>query len=190
MLIFELERVFSNNGQQYIQLLYKTLFAFAYYGLMRVSEIELSDHVVKARDVHLATTKKIRIMLYSSKTHDQRMRPQKIIITANKIEKTGHYLKRYFCPIKLTKQYMAWRGDYDDDRELFFISHDKTPVTAEHAKSVLKQALSNLGLNPLNYGIHSFRVGRTLDLIKYGYTLEEVKHMGRWCSNTIYKYIR
>ena len=85
---------------------------------MRVSEIALSDHVVKAKDVHLATQKeKIKIILYSSKTHDQSMRPQKITITANKIEKSGHYLKGYFCPIKLTKQYMEWRGDYDDDEE-------------------------------------------------------------------------
>ena len=40
------------------------------------------------------------------------------------------------------------------------------------------------------YGMHSFRVARTTDLIKYHYSLEEVKRMGRWQSNTVYRYIR
>ena len=50
--------------------------------------------------------------------------------------------------------------------------------------------LMNLGLGANLYGMHSFRVGRNSDLIKYQYSLEEVKRMGRWCSNTIYKYIK
>ena len=52
---------------------------------------------------------------------------------------------------------------------------DGTPVRAEQARSVLKICLTNLGLNPSNYGIHCFRVGRTSDLIKYDYSIEEVK---------------
>ena len=64
------------------------------------------------------------------------------------------------------------------------------PVTVEQARNVLKQCLTNIGLDPYNYGMHSFRVGHTSDLIKYNYSLEELKKMGRWCSNTVYKYIR
>ena len=82
------------------------------------------------------------------------------------------------------------RGGYDQDTEQFFVFRDGTPVTADQAREVLKTALANIGLNPLNYGIHSFRVGRTSDLIKYNYTKEGVKCMGRWCSNTFHEHIR
>ena len=63
-------------------------------------------------------------------------------------------------------------------------------MTADPARSVLKACLAALGLNTTMYGMHSFRVGRTTDLIKYNYSLEEVKRMGRWHSNTEYRYIR
>ena len=54
---------------------------------------------------------------------------------------------------------------------------------------MLSECLTVLGLNPAMYGFHSFRVGRTTDLIKYNYDIEEVKRMGRWHSNTVYKYV-
>ena len=31
MILFEIQRIYSQNGQQYIQLLFKTLFALSYY---------------------------------------------------------------------------------------------------------------------------------------------------------------
>ena len=46
LILFELQRVFHKNRQQYIQLLYKTMFALAHYGLMRGSEITNSEHVL------------------------------------------------------------------------------------------------------------------------------------------------
>ena len=191
MILFELQRIFCSSGQQYIQLLYKTLFALSYYGLMRVGEVTRSDHVIKAKDIHAAHNKdKILIMLYSSKTHNIGMRPQQISITSNKSEKSGQYLKRCFCPFELTRRFMDWTGGYDDEEEQFFIFRDGAPVTPDQARGVLKQALTNLGLDPINYVMHSFRVGRTSDLIKYQYSIEEVKRMDRWCSNTVYRHIR
>ena len=193
MILFELQRVFNQNGQQYLQLLYKTLFALSYYGLMRACEVTqtTSGHVLNAKDISAAKDKeKILIVLYSSKTHTEGMRPQKIKITSNKIEKSGKYIHRHFCPFVLMKKFMEWRGGYLDHKEQFFIFGDRSPVTASHARTVLKTCLSNLGLEPSNYGMHSFRVGRTSDLIKYNYSLEEVMRMGHWHSNTVYRYIR
>ena len=62
----------------------------------------------------------------------------------------------------------------------FFVFRDKSPVTPDNARKVLKECLMHLGLDPLMYGMHSLRVGRTTDLIKYHYSIEEVKAMGRW----------
>ena len=39
MLLFEIQRMFTVDNQYYLEIMYKTLFAIAYYGLMRVGEI-------------------------------------------------------------------------------------------------------------------------------------------------------
>ena len=47
-----------------------------------------------------------------------------------------------------------------------------------------------LGLDDKLYGMHSLRIGRTTDLIKFNYSIEEIKIMGHWRSNVVFKYIR
>ena len=76
-----------------------------------------------------------------------------------------------------------------DQQEQFFIYRDHTAVKANDVWKVLKQAIQALGLNSDNYLVHSFRIGRTSDLIKYGYKIGEVRLMGRWKSNAVYRYI-
>ena len=50
--------------------LYQVLIITTYYGMFRIGEVTLSDHVVKARDVHIALNKpKLLFVLHSSKTH-------------------------------------------------------------------------------------------------------------------------
>ena len=74
---------------------------------MRVGELTESPHVLKARNVHIATNKdKLLLILYSSKTHDKSTRPQNITITANALEKSGGYRNRFFCPFALMRCYI------------------------------------------------------------------------------------
>ena len=196
MILFEVQRMHRSSGQFYLESLYKALFALAYYGMMRIGEVTKSDHVLKARDVHAAANKdKLMVILYTSKTHSVAKRPQKIKITSNTTDKSGFYKKRNFCPFVLVNQYISTRFDskkfYSKDSEQFFIFKYGSPVTPDNARAMLKVCLRNIGLDPTFYGMHSFRIGRTTDLIKSKfYSLEEVKHMGRWRSNTIYKYIK
>ena len=189
MILFEVCRYFASNS--YLQILYTTLFAVSYYGLLRVGEVTYSPHVLKAKNVYLGTNKnKILLILYSSKTHDESKRPQKINITANKTEKSGKYVNRYFCPFALIRQYNTIRGDYYADNDPYFIFKDSSPVYPYQARKTLKIMIKKIGLDSSLYGMHSFRIGRTTDLIKYRYKVEEVKLMGRWKSNVIFKYIR
>ena len=158
---------------------------------MRVGEVTQSEHVLKAKDVNIGTNKdKLLFILYSSKTHDKGNRPQRIKINSNRDEKSGHYVHRHVCPFRIIKEYYNKRGNYKDDDEPFFIFRDGTPVKPCNANAVLKQAIDNLGLDSSLYSMHSFRIGRATDLIRYGYTIEQVKRMGRWRSNAVYKYIR
>ena len=186
-MLFELERIFHN--QWYLQCLYKSLFSLAYYGLLRIGELTQSDHVLKAKDVSWGKNKnKIMLILFSSKTHNQEKLPQKIKISE---VKSTQKQTRFFCPIKLTHVFLKLRGTtYKSDEEPFFMFRDSTPVKPEHARAVLKLTLKRLSIDNSLYRFHSFRIGRASQLIKLGYTIEEVKRIGRWTSNAVYKYIK
>ena len=84
MVLFEVERIFNNGktNQPYLEILYKAIFCLAYYGMMRVGELTLSPHVLKAKNIHIGNNKdKIMMVLYSSKTHGKESRPQHIKTT-------------------------------------------------------------------------------------------------------------
>ena len=77
ILLFELERIFSK--QPFLEMLYKAFFLTAYYGMFCVGELASGSHPVRAKDVHIAKNKnKLLFVLYSSKTHNKGMKPQKI----------------------------------------------------------------------------------------------------------------
>ena len=129
-------------------------------------------------------------MLYTSKTHSLRHRPQKIKITSNKKEVSGQYASRHFCPFAVLRKFMQLRGGYETEEEQFFVFHDKQPVRPLHASNTLRIMIQRLGLNEKLYSMHSFRIGRTSDLIEFNYSLDEVQRMGRWRSNSVLRYIR
>ena len=79
LILFEIQRKFMKDNQWYLECLFKALFALGYYGLLRISELAQSPHVLKAAHVNLALNKeKLLLILYSSKTHDVHSRPHKI----------------------------------------------------------------------------------------------------------------
>ena len=122
MILFELERKFRINNQVYLEILYKAIFILSYYGMMRIGEVTLSPHVLKACNVHMVKNKdKLLLILYSSKTHGLRHRPQKIKITLNRTESSGAYIHQHFCPFVILCQFIQIRGNYVSDEEQFFL---------------------------------------------------------------------
>ena len=191
LILFEIQRMFLAKKQWYLENLYKALFILGYYGLMRVGELTYSQHVLKARDVHIAKNKdKMLLVLYSSKTHDASNKPQKIKITSNKSEASGCYKNRNFCLFNVVRSYIKLRQPYVETSEQFFIHRDGQPVLAEQARKIPREAISVIGLDSKLYDMHSLHIGRTTDLIKYGNSIDEMKRLGRWRSNVVYKYIR
>ena len=79
VLLIQLENHFRKENQVYLEILYKTAFILAYYGLFRIGELTESPHVILARNVFKAQeNNKFMLVLYSSKTHTKADRPQKI----------------------------------------------------------------------------------------------------------------
>ena len=149
-LLFEMDRKYGN--QLYLNILYKAMFSIAYYGMMRVGEIAMGSHAAKAKDVHVAHNKdKILIMLYTSKTPGVESKPQEI-----KVEGIQNTTQRFFCPFKLMRRYMAYRGEYLQDTEQFFVFSDRSLVDRAHVCTVLRDLLTRLTLDALLYDTHSF----------------------------------
>ena len=185
-ILFEVGRYFAN--QPYLESLYKAMFALAYYGLMRVGEITKSPHCIKAKDIFIADNKnKIKLVLFSSKTHNAADRPQEIKIST---DEAGGVKRRNFCPFELLRSYMHMRGTYAVDEEEFFVFSDGSPVMHTNLWNCLKLMIKCLDINADCYNVGSMRSGRATDLLKFGYTVEEIKRMGRWKSNAVYKYFR
>ena len=97
--------------QPFLMKLYSAIVASAYFGLFRIGEIALSEHIVKADDVHIGRNKnKLLFILRSSKTHNRGNRPQIIKIascTANK--KKINPRDSSICPFALLKNYISVR---------------------------------------------------------------------------------
>ena len=185
MLLFEIQRLYSI--QPYLCRLYQALFAMAYYGLMRMSEITVSPHACRACNIHIRANKnKLLIILYSLKTHSKANPPQKIKIMEK--ENAGRIV-RNFCPFGLVRSYTQIRGDYLDETEQFFVFADHSAGMQSAVRLVLNKLIMSIDLNPKNYGFHSLRSGRCLDLLKFRVPLETIKRIGRWRLNAVYKYL-
>ena len=69
-LLYEtIPRVFGEQEQIYLTYLYRAMLVTAYYGLFRIGEVSESEHVIKAKDVHIGRNKnKLMFILHTSKT--------------------------------------------------------------------------------------------------------------------------
>ena len=125
-------------------------------------------------------------VLWTSKTHGKNSRPQKVKIQKHSgmTASQGH-----FCLFKLTEEFLTVRGDYIDPQEQFFIYRDKSPLKADTVHAALKKIIKNLNLDPNLFEVHGFRAGRASDLLKAGYPVEQIKIIGRWKSNAVYRYL-
>ena len=181
------------DQQPYLRVLYKALIVTAYFGLFHIGELTHSDHVVKASDVHIGINKKkLLFVLRSSKTHCKGSKPQliKISATPGDLDKAAASIRNIqVCPFSLLKEYLNCRKKKINNREQFFVFKDRSPVKPHHLRNILKQAIKMIGLNYRLYNSHGLRSGRSLDLQKAGISVETIKKLGRWKSNTVYTYL-
>ena len=195
------ENFFRERGQPYLMQLYMMLFAVTYYRLFRIGEVTQSEHVVTVTDVHIADNKrKMLFVLRSSKTHCNRTPPQTIKISSNRknLRKTmtadltihGRNEIWNYCPYMLLRDYLAKRQKYQNVHEQFFVFSDRSAVQSQHFRQTLKVILQLAGFDHRLYSTHSLRSGRSLDLMKLGFSVETIKKMGRWKSNSVYRYLR
>ena len=181
------KHIFLSLNQPYLSILYQALFATAYYGLFRVSEITKSNHILLVQDVHSAINKKkLLFILRSSKTHNKSNKPQLIKITseAKNIEgknRNEHQTRQTtFCLYDLINNYISCRPGFASCTEQFFVFSDKSPLHPYHMRSTLKLLLKTSGFQDTAYSMHSLRIGHCSDLLAMGLSVETIKKIGRW----------
>ena len=206
LILLDIENRYNRNSlQPYLTALYQIAFLLAYYGLMRVGELACSPHVIKAKNLHICRrSNKLLILLYSSKTHGSESRPQEIRIKGSSalevadknrtfcLENSARKseLTKYCCPIETARRYAKLRPRRVRESEQFLIFRDGSEVRPHHLRDVLRVSLDNLNLDSKLYDTHSFRIGRATDLFNWGHSIDLIKHLGRWKSNAVYKYLR
>ena len=112
LVINKIDELYLNRQQQpYLAVLYKALFAAAYYGLLRISEVAVGLHPVLGPDVHVGENKKkLLFILRTSKTRGIDSSLQMIKIEAIKVN--THLQQRdyhKYCPFELIEHYISIR---------------------------------------------------------------------------------
>ena len=187
---------FMKLNQPYLSILYTTMVVTAYYGLFRIGELATGSHPMLVDDVHVGTNKKkFLFVLRSSKTHTRGMKPQKIKISMTKHKAASQDRARKtrakrWCPYKMLKIYSSLRVKSKSRNESFFIFKDRSPVKPSQLREVLKTTLKKGKFDPSLYGFHSLRTGRSIDLLKLGFSVETIKQLGRWKSNVAFNYLK
>ena len=194
LILSEFKKMFAD--QPYLEKLYLAMCSSAYYGLLQIREITQGPHILLASNVHVGVNKqKMLFILRSSKIHDKGMQPQLIKINSVKTTKKQKSnkpckLQRYFCPYQLLRDFVAARPHAKSELEQFFIFSDGSPLKPEHFRNTLHMAIARIGLDANLYKVHSLRIGRSCDLFALEVSVETIKKLGHWKSNTVFRYIR
>ena len=191
-------KLFDIPPQPYLEILYKTLFMTAYFGLFRIGELTESAHNVKAVDVHVGLNKdKLMFVLHSSKMHTKGVKPQIIKINAigqlqEKLDRTSKiHTVRSLCPFQAIQQYIKVRKKrkINVPEEPFFIFNDRKAVKPNNFRFILKKAIRTMGLDDTFYSSQGFHSGRACDLLDMGISVETIRKLGRWKSTSVYTYL-
>lgn len=158
-----------------------------FYGFFRLGEITSPTVTTYDPSIHLS---------YTDLSVDNIVDPTLITI-AIKQSKTDQFraganvcLARTstdLCPVAALLSYIALRRD--NPGPLFFYQ-DGSYLTQTRLITSIRQALTQLGLNPLDFCGHSLRIGAATSAAANGLPDSTIKALGRWKSNAYQRYIR
>ena len=161
-----------------------------YYGLLRVGELAQGPHVILAENVHIGVNKdKMLFILRTSKTHNYGNHPQMVKIKSSSPH-AGKHNARKFCPFTILRDFVSRRLHTISEYEQFFIFSDRTPIRPAQLRDVLCSLIDGLGLEAHLYNVHSLRIGRCVDLLRMGVSVETIKKLGRWKSNAVFTHFK
>lgn len=91
------------------------------------------------------------------------------------------------CPVQEWRFFLQLeRGPGDE----IFCHADGARVTAPQLLAVLRMALKKLGIDPVGFGTHSFRIGAATAAARLGWSWDRIRQIGRWNSRCCERYVR
>ena len=167
----------------YEQALFKALFLTAYSACLRAGEIVLSNnpqHLLQFHQLHWtdnSDNQTININMSSFKHSNQRTPILTIQPDMDPI----------YCPVRALFSYRQMRVTSQGP----LMRHPSgKPVTRAEFLRFLHKCLSFCGVEPTNYGTHSFRIGRATQMASDNVPDSQIRATGRWASNAYRGYIR
>ncbi|XP_069812969.1 uncharacterized protein [Dendropsophus ebraccatus] len=165
--------------------LFHAAFSLAFFGALRVGELVAASRSappgLRIADV-VVLSDSLRIFIRKSKTD----------IYANGAWLSVFSLQGPYCPVGIVRQYKQSLplSASSAPSSHFLVHEDKSPLTKFQFVSMLKKCLFVAGLNPTEFGTHSFRIGAATVADSLGMPGESVKRIGRWASDCYKRYVR
>ena len=169
----------------YTSSLYKALYASMFYLCTRVGKVANSHgntkNILQLSDIQLVTPKSsasyFRVS-FSNFKHNKTAKSHSIPLKPS----LTHY-----CPVRLLQKYLGIRGQAPGP--LFRLKTGQSVHSTQFSHTLTK-SLKWAGLDPQNFGTHSFRIGRCSQLAKDGASEPYIRFMGRWHSDAFLAYVR
>ena len=172
---------------EYEKSLLQAIMAVMYHGCLRVSEVARSgyaDHALLASQVRLMFNfprPQPSAVLFKLLSFKHSNHPQKILIKA--LEKQPST-----CPVKLLWHYHSLKPT---GSHYFFCDAEGNGINRDFLHKYLRQLVAMSSFSNKRINTHSFRIGRTTDLVMCGGVSDAyIRQVGRWSSNAYLKYIR
>ena len=166
----------------FLYILYATVFAWAFYGCLRISEYTqgpVADH-----NIHIEGLSRVWVLgetafriQFRSFKHSPYMFPDFVM------RRTGD---SRFCPVVLMNRYLQIRPKTAGP---LFVT-DSGPLTRGAVYSMMERCVALLQWPKKTYEPHSFRIDRATMWALQGYSAVQIKAMGRWHSEAFWAYIR
>lgn len=163
----------------YNRYLFTSIFTVMYHAALRASEIcesPKTSHTLQTHNINLSKSNRSLKVQFSSYKHSTSLNPPLVL-----------YPTKYPCPVKSFIKYKKLRKTHHGPA---FCYSNGTSITRDQLQTTLHKLLTLSGYNSKLYNTHSFRIGKTTDLAKHGYSYSQIAQIGRWKSTAYLRYIK
>ena len=155
---------------------FQAMCSLAFYALLRVGEMTLSNNNLEFSSVTLANNYLI-LNFRKFKHSGKEGATLRVIAIQNNL----------CCPIRLMHEYITFRGNTPGP---LFVTSSGEAVPRQLFTWQLKSALDFAGFDSKRFKSHSFRIGAASHMVESGASDAKIRQAGRWASNAFLAYIR
>ena len=158
-------------SNRYEVILYRAVFALAFFGLCRISELTISPstHTLHLSDIIIREKPPRVVVVFTTFKH-----------SLSKQSITIYPRNSSLCPVATMLCYLSHRISHS---QFLFISSSGKPVTWLQFTYMLKRCIGLLHMDPKLYTSHSFRIGGATYAAQKGLSILQIQRLGRWRSN-------